>query len=272
VSLLHRELAPITSAAWRTIDDEARAVLKVCLAARKLVDVRGPLGLEAASVNLGRLEGIEAAPLHGVSAARRAVLPLVELRTEFELERAELDAIERGCADPELSPLHDAAKRIARAEDTAVFHGYGAGGIAGIDRRSPHEAIALSDDFELYPRAVASATRVLREAGVDGPYAIALGPRCYAGLMQATAHGGYPILEIVRRAVDGPLVWAPAVNGALVLSVRGGDFELSIGQDLSIGYRSHSERSVRLFLTESMTFRALAPEAAVALVYRDAGT
>jgi uncharacterized linocin/CFP29 family protein len=267
VSLLHRHLAPISDAAWKTLDDEARRVLKPHLAARKLVDFVGPLGLEAAAVNTGRTEAI-AAPLEGVGAVRRRALPLVELRTDFELARAELDALDRGAADPDLGALQDAAKRIARAEDTAVFHGFPAGGIEGIDRSAAHETVPLEDDLELYPRAVATATRLLRSAGVDGPYAIALGPRCYAGLVQATASGGYPILEIVRRAVDGPLVWAPAVNGAIVLSLRGGDFELTVGQDLSIGYAGHDERSVRLYLLESLTFRVLGPEAAVAMAYR----
>lgn len=268
MSLLHRHLAPVSSEAWKALDDEARQVLRPHLAARKLVDFVGPLGLEAAAVNTGRIEALSG-PLEGVGAARRQALPLVELRADFELARAELDAIDRGAADPDLGPLQDAAKRIARAEDTAVFHGYAAGGIQGIDRSSSHETIRLEDDFELYPRAVATATRLLRSAGVAGPYAIALGPRCYAGLVQATASGGYPILEIVRRAVDGPLIWAPAVNGAIVLSLRGGDFELTVGQDLSIGYASHDERSVRLYLMESMTFRVLTPEAAVAMAYRE---
>jgi uncharacterized linocin/CFP29 family protein len=31
--------------------------------------------------------------------------------------------------------------------------------------------------------------------------------------------GGYPVLNVVRKLVDGPLVWAPAVNGAVVLSL-----------------------------------------------------
>ncbi len=270
MSLLHRDLAPISPRGWQALDDEARRVLKTHLAARRLVDFEGPLGLEAASVNTGRVEALRTAPLEGVAATRREALALVELRAEFELSRAELDAIDRGAADPDLGALQEAAKRIARAEDTAVFHGYAAGGISGIDERSPHAAVALEDDFELYPRAVASATRLLRNAGVDGPYAIALGPRCYAGLIQATASGGYPILEIVRRAVDGPLVWAPAVNGALVMSTRGSDFELTVGQDLSIGYAGHSERSVRLFFIESLAFRVLTPEAAVAMVYRNA--
>jgi len=61
----------------------------------------------------------------------------------------------------------------------------------------------------------------------------------------------------------------PAVNGAVVLSLRKGDFELSIGTDLSIGYQSHTDKVVRLYLVETMAFRVLTPEAAVALAHKD---
>jgi uncharacterized linocin/CFP29 family protein len=58
------------------------------------------------------------------------------------------------------------------------------------------------------------------------------------------------------------------VDGAVVMSVRGGDFELTVGQDFSIGYLEHDATSVRLCLLESMTFRVLTPEAAVPLAYK----
>ena len=77
------------------------------------------------------------------------------------------------------------------------------------------------------------------------------------------------MLNVVRKLVDGPLVWAPAVNGAVVLSLRGGDFELTVGRDLSIGYQSHTDKTVRLYLVESMAFRVLVAEAAVALAHKE---
>lgn len=267
MSLLRRHLAPVSDAAWREIDAQARRVLELALAGRKLVDFHGPLGLDAAAVNLGRLEALRAAPAEGVKAARRSVQALVELRVPFELARAEIDAIDRGAADPDLDALDEAAQRIARAEDKAIFHGFDGGGIQGVAAASKHAALRISDRYEEYPRLVAQAARQLREAGVGGPYAIALGPRCYAGLMQATEHG-YPVLELVRRTID-QLVWAPNVDGAVVLSTRGGDFELTVGQDLSIGYDSHDADKVRLFLFETFTFRVLAGEAAVALRYAE---
>jgi uncharacterized linocin/CFP29 family protein len=264
---LHRELAPVSAGAWAEIDRQATNALKLNLAARRLVDFVGPLGWQAGAVNLGRVQTLPAGPAPGITAAARQVLPLVELQAAVDLARAELDAIDRGARDPDLGPLVQAASWFARAEDAAVFHGYRAGGIRGIAEASPHEPLAISQQYERYPGTVAEATRRLRDAGVEGPYAIALGPRCYEGLMQATERGGYPIIEIVHRLLDGPAVWAPGVNGAVVLSMRGGDFELTVGRDLSIGYRSHTESTVQLYLVESLAFRVLTPEAAVALVY-----
>jgi uncharacterized linocin/CFP29 family protein len=267
---LKRELAPISSAAWKEIDAEATRVLKLKLAGRKLVDFEGPLGPTAAAVNTGRRERLPGAPVADVEASRRQVLPLIELRSYFELSREDMDAVELGSKDPDLQPLIDAATRVAHAEDTAIFHGYPAGGIKGIDQATAHPILPIPDEYQAYPHSIAEATRLLRLAGVDGPYAIALGPRYYTGLTQAVGDGGYPVLNVVRRLVDGPLVWAPAVNGAVVLSVRGDDFELTVGSDLAIGYDSHTDRTVRLYFLETMAFRVLTPEAAVALAHKDA--
>ena len=266
---LKRELAPISNAAWNQIDAEATRVLKLKLAGRKLVDFDGPLGPTAGAVNTGRREPLGAAPADRVEATRRQTRPLIELRSYFELSREEMDAVERGAEDPELQPLIDAASRIAYAEDTAIFHGYAAGGIDGIDQASAHPILPIPDDYQQYPHSIAEATRMLRLAGVDGPYALAMGPRYYAGLTHAVGDGGYPVLNVVRKLVDGPLVWAPAVNGAIVVSLRGGDFELTIGTDMSIAYQNHTDEAVRLYLIETMAFRVLTPEAAVALTHAE---
>ena len=61
----------------------------------------------------------------------------------------------------------------------------------------------------------------------------------------------------------------PAIAGAFVLTTRGGDFDLHIGQDVSIGYLSHTDSIVRLYLQETLTFLLLTTEAAVALAPTD---
>lgn len=263
---LHRELAPISADAWREIDKEAARTLRLKLAGRKLVDFVGPLGPAVGAINTGRLQPLENGPVAGVHAWRREVIPLVQLHADFALSRNEIDAVERGAADPDLDAVKDAATRIAQAEDAAIFHGYPGGGIQGMTERTPHKAIAIPKSYDEYPKIVAEAIRILRTAGVEGPYALALGNRCFENLSQAT-DDGYPVLKIVKNLVEGPVVWAPAVNGAVVLSTRGGDFELTVGRDLSVGYRNHDANVVHLYLTETIGFRALTPEAAVPLVY-----
>ena len=262
---LLRALAPIPEAAWSLIEEEAKRTLRDILAARKLVDFTGPLGWEASAVNTGRVRRL-AEPTAGVEAKLRGVQPLVELRVPFELEREQLEAAGRGAKDPDLNPVRQAARTAGLAEDRAVFHGYAAAGIEGLMQAGKEVTLKLTDDYTAYPSVVADAVNRLRTNGVHGPYAIALGPRCYSGLTKTTV-GGYPVMEHVRRLLDGPIVWAAGVDGAAVLSQRGGDFELTVGQDFSIGYLEHSASSVRLYLQESFTFRVLAPEAAVPLSY-----
>ncbi len=266
---LRRALAPVTDTGWGRLDAEAARTLRHFLAARPVVGFSGPHGWEHAAEPLGRVVPAVPSPVDGVVADVRTAQPLVELRAPFELPLAELDAIDRGAPDPDLGPLQEAARLAALAEDRAVFHGYQAGGMAGVAPSSPHEPLSISDDYDEYPGVVARAVAVLRRAGVDGPYAIALGPRCYTGVIETTEHGGYPVLEHIKLIIGGPLVWAPAVDGAVVLSMRGGDYELVCGQDFSLGYRAHSTEAVELYLEESLTLVVHDDRAAVALRYPD---
>jgi uncharacterized linocin/CFP29 family protein len=264
VSHLLREQAPITEAGWALLDGEARERLEPALAARKLVDFSGPRGWEHSATNLGRTESVDDSP-DGVKAAQRRVLPLVEVRAPFTVARSELADADRGAEDVDLEELDRAAHRLAVAENAAVFNGWGAVGIRGIAEASPHDPIALGEDCERYPRHVAKAVDALRGVGIDGPYGLALGPEAHTNVLETSQHGGYPLLEHLREILDGPLLWAPGVDGAVVMCVGGGHFLFESGEDLSIGYLDHDTEVIRLYVEESFSFRIATPEAAVAL-------
>lgn len=259
---LHRELAPISNAAWSQIEDEATRTLKRYLAGRRVVDVPDAGGIAMPGVATGHLLTI-AAPAEGIVANQREVKPLVELRVPFELSRQAIDAVERGSNDSDWQPVKDAAKKLAFAEDRAIFNGYAEAGIQGIRKGSSNPIEKLPAEVRDYPDALAHALGQLRLVGVNGPYSVVLGAKEYTALAETTDHG-YPILEHVKRIVDN-LVWGPAIEGAFVLTTRGGDFELSIGQDASIGYLSHTDSVVKLYLQETFVFRVLTSEAAVAV-------
>lgn len=264
---LLRDKAPISSAAWSEIDEEATRTLKHFLAARKIIGFEGPKGWAHPAEPTGRTEA--AGNLQGGSVAvqRRQVQPMLELRTVFEVSRAELDAIDRGACDADLDSVIAAAKDAALAEDELVFHG--GAGCPGLTGASPHEPVEISSDYEKYPRFVARAMARLQDAGIGGPYAIALGPRCYTGVIEESEMGGYPVLDHLRLILGGPVVRAQAVNGAVVVSMRGGDFEIVAGQDLSIGYLDHDADRVRLYIEESLAVRICSPDAAIWLRYPD---
>jgi uncharacterized linocin/CFP29 family protein len=150
------------------------------------------------------------------------------------------------------------------AENIAVFHGW-PGAITGIDEASPHERTSLGDTADEYPRRVAGAVERLLCEGITGPYGLALGREQYRRVVETAEHGGYPLLDHLRKILEGPIVWAPGVRGAIVVSLRGGDFVFESGQDLSIGYDSHDADAVRLYLEESFAFHVATPEAAAVL-------
>ena len=261
---LHRDLAPISVAGWEAIDGEATSRLPTYLAARKLVDFTGPHGWSHSATNLGRISTI-AGPSAGVAAAQRRVLPLLELRSEFMVSRVQLDDVERGATDLDLPELDEAVRQIALGENVTVFHGHAAAGLRGITESTSHEPIPLDPDVERSPDTVARAVNVLRQAGIDGPYGLAICPDIYTEIVESSEYGGHLLLDHLREILGGPLVWAPGVEVGIVLSLRGGDFEFDSGQDLSIGYLDHDADAVRLYMEESFSFRTIEPDAAVTL-------
>src|ERR1700720_2622452 len=217
---LHRGLAPISDAAWAQIEEEASRTIKRHLAARRVVDVEGPKGADFPAVGTGHQRQIQT-PGDGIQAAQRGAKALVELRVPFELTRQAIDDVERGATDSDWSPVKEAARKIAFAEDRSVFDGYAAAGIQGIREGSSNPGVVLPSNVKGYPGAVAQAVSQLRLAGVNGPCALVLGADAYTAASGGSDEG-YPIFHHIERAVDGGIIWSPAIEGAFVLTTRSG--------------------------------------------------
>jgi uncharacterized linocin/CFP29 family protein len=260
---LHRELAPISEAAWADIEAEARRTFTRHVAGRRVVDLVGPVGETLSAVGTGHLRALSDAD--GVLVRSREVQPIVEIRVPFTVSRRAVDDVERGAKDADWDPVKEAAKRIAFVEDRTIFDGLTGAGIAGVRAATTNDALTLPQDVREYPNIVAQALSALRLAGVDGPYTLLLSADAYTAVEETTDHG-YPIREHLSRVIKGgDIVWAPAIDGAFLLSARGGDYELHLGQDLSIGYLSHDAESIELYFQESLTFQVHTGEAGIAL-------
>jgi uncharacterized linocin/CFP29 family protein len=262
---LHRELAPISDVAWASMEAEGRRTFCEDIAGRRVVDVTGPAGLELAAVGTGHVSDLPSSGT-AVRVRRRDAVPIVELRVTFAISRQAVDDVTRGAKNVDWQPVKDAARELAFAEDRIIVDGLAAAGIDGMRSNLIYPPLPLPKEVCHYPATVANALSTLRLGGVAGPYRLLLSAEVHTILMETADHG-YPIRDHIERVLgdDGEIVWAPAIDGALVVSTRGGDFELHLGQDTSIGYLGHDSDTIKLYIEESMTFQVHAAEAAVAL-------
>ncbi len=259
---LLREKAPISDAGWVEIEQEATRTLRHYLAARKIIDYSCDDDWTRSAMPLGRVNSVSSS-IPAVELNSRVVLPLTEVRVQFQISRKELEALDRGATDFDTSPVVDAARAAALAEDQTVFGGNSELGISGIAGASSNPTVTFDASFNDFPDAVARALDGLSREGIEGPYGIAMGPEVWTGVMESSESGGYPLIKHLRLLVDGPVVWAPAIDGAVLVSQRGGDFEISGGQDWSIGYLNHDHENITLYLESSFTAVVNTPEASI---------
>ncbi len=266
MDLLRRELAPISPLGWNEIDAMARETLVANLSGRKFIDIDGPHGLGHACVTLGRLDVPSAQDSDTVRYGVHQVQPLVEARANFTLKTWELDNAERGAKDIQLDALVGACRDIALFEEKAIYEGFAPGSIAGLMTSVRGNELGLSLDMDAIVDAVSEGqTRLLKE-GVEGDANFVVSPKIWKFLARSTPGG--TLRAIVENQIGGKVIYSELVRDALLVASRGGDLELTVGQDLAIGYHSHTATEINLFVTESFTFRVVAPEALVGFVLK----
>ncbi|ADQ14237.1 family 1 encapsulin nanocompartment shell protein [Halanaerobium hydrogeniformans] len=265
MDILKRSKAPFADEAWYFLDEEATDVLNQKLKARSEVDFIGPKGLELSSINTGRFTDAGIQDVEGVSYATRDVLPLVELKIPFTMELSEIEALARGAEDVDTDALMEAASKIAQAENKAIFYGLEEVNIKGIIESSDYEEVSVSGGEKELISGLLKALSLFEENSVGGHKRLLLGPELYS-LLYELDDKGYPLKRKVQEMASAGVVYVPDLaNRGLLISERGGDFELTVGQDISLGFEERKGDKVELFFLETFTFRVNGPEAAVVL-------
>ncbi len=259
MDILRQTLAPISDMAWEELNQQARRALKNFLSARSFVEVEGPYGWAHGAIPTGRLAIAEELVVEGVRYGHRVSQPLVEARAGFTLNRWELDNISRGLETPDLSTMEEAARAIATFEERAIYCGLAEGEIPGLQASSEHKAMVFGDSPEEVLAAVTRGIALFHERGVGGPYSLIVGPERWRAL--AVYVSGYPVNRHLERIIGGSIILSPCVEQCVLVSERGGDFRLTLGQDVSIGYEGHRNDEIDLYFTESFAFQVFDPAA-----------
>ncbi len=261
MSILRKSLAPLTDQAWKEITDRTKELFGNYLTARKFVDINGPNGFEMGGLSTGRLDMPNNQPEKGVNYGVREFLPLIEIRKPFELDLWELDNIERGAKDIDLGPLEEAAREVAVFEEKAIYEGFKPAKIVGLEAAASVNSVALPTDANAFLKEIGNQIFELDRKSVQGPYTLVISEKEWLELIKLSE--GYPIQKQLKALLGGKVLINHYNKNSFLLSERGGDYELVVGQDYSVGYDSHTSSKVKLFITGSFTFRVLSPEAIV---------
>lgn len=251
--MLYKDIAPISNYAWEEIDDRAKEVLKLYLSARKFVNVTGPMGLDYNAISEGRLADIQED--NGVRFGSYKVVPLTESRIEFEMNRWELDNVNRGAKDVDFGPLEDAMEKLALFEEKSIFTKIDQAIEEGLNEGTSHRPLPFGSDLKEVMASITEGVMKLRESYVEGSYTLVVSPEAYKIIL--AGESTYPVTQQIEALIEGKILLSHAAEGAYLVPYNHEDLELTIGRDFSIGYQSHTNETVKLFAKESFAFRVL---------------
>lgn len=262
---LRRGAAPLSDDVWKALDANVAEAARHVLSARRVATFDGPRGWEHVGVRLGTMR-----PCRSEEGKASVCIPdlvlLAEIRVDFSLPWAAIEAFERGAPALDTRPGEEAAREVALTEDLMAFYGEPTSDGFLASKESPRVQVGdWAKPGQLLADLV-NAVEVLDTNGVPGPYEAVLAPQAYYAYQRAVAEGGYPAsrqLRTVLQAVHRSLVLREV--GA-VFSMRGGDFILTVGGDLSVGYRQHDRDAVHLMCVETIAAQTESPEAVCLLV------
>ena len=270
MNIFKKTIAPVTDKAWEVITDRTKQILKTYQTARRFVNINGPNGLEQGGISTGRLIIPENQSDNGVSYGIRELLPLVEVRKPFELDLWELDNIERGAKDINLLPLERAVKEVALFEENAIYEGFEPANIKGLEESSTIKPVSIPKNINSFLKEIGNQVIHLGKNSVEGPYSIVINAIEWLELIKLSE--GYPVQIQLKEILGGKVIINHTNKNSFLVSERGGDYELILGQDITLGFESYESGNVRLYLTSSFTFRVLNPDAVVVLNSKTQGS
>lgn len=265
MDFLKRDFAPLTEKIWEELDERAREVFIRNLRLRKIIEVDGPYGWDFSSYALGTLNIIDN-PKSALGWGIRESLPLIEVRYPFELDIWELDNIERGYQTPDLTSLEEAARNLSEFENKIILKGEDKAKITGLFTIAKQNFVkSCSEKVNDFVKSVFDAKQKFRKDGIEGPFVLVINKEIWERLF--AQQNAYPLTLLLKEIMNLEIETIDNLENSFIISTRGDDFKLILGQDLSLGYELRIENKIRLFFTETFTFHIKTPEAIVGLEF-----
>jgi uncharacterized linocin/CFP29 family protein len=257
---LRRSRAPLPEEAWKQLDEAVAAAARHLMAARRIATFDGPKGWDHVASRQGTVRACPTTEGRA-SLCLPDVALLAEIRVDFSLSWDALEAFQRGAPALDTAAAEAAGREAALAEDRLAFYGEPTGTGFLQSPESPRVDVADWAKGGALVADLLRAVETLDGTGIPGPYEVVLPPAGYYAYFRAVGDGGYPSARQLRPVLAGVHRSSVLRGAGAVFSTRGGDFILTVGGDLSVGYRHHDRDGVHLVGVETVTAQALAPQA-----------
>jgi uncharacterized linocin/CFP29 family protein len=259
MDILRRDNAHLSDRAWKELDEAVAVTARHIMAARRVATFDGPRGWDYIATPLGTMRACEVREGSAAVCVPDIAL-LAEIKADFSLPWAAVEAFERGGPALDTSTAEVAAREVALAEERLLYSGSPVGTGFLADPESPRFQLG---DWADASRVIADLTRAVEKLDrlmVPGPYEAILSPDRYYAL-QAASDQGYPVSRHTRNVLAHVHRSPVLSDGGALFSTRGGDFIITVGGDLSVGYRSQDRDALHLFCVETVAPQTLSPEA-----------
>lgn len=257
---LRRSYAPLSEHVWKALDDAVVQTARHIMTARRVATFDGPHGFDHLGARVGTMRPCAMPETKAVVCVPDVVI-LGEIRADFSLPWTAIEVFDRGAPALDTSAAEAAAREVAIAEDALLYYGEptGAGFLAS--RRTPRVQVGNWDEPGRLLSDILHAVETLDTAGIPGPYEAVLRPESYYAYLRAAADGGYPAARQLERVLRGVFRSMVLREPGAVFATRGGDFVVTVGGDLSVGYRQHDREGINLTCIETVAAQTLTPEA-----------
>ncbi|MHC1602350.1 MAG: family 1 encapsulin nanocompartment shell protein [Methermicoccaceae archaeon] len=244
-------MGALTPEQYRQVKQEVVIAARRANVARKLMAVRGPLGLGVQQYSYDTLTELSEAIISHIFETRDVDAPnltrtnvnIPVLQKTFELQRRDVESSRRFGTPLNTAAASSAAYRVAYAENELAILGWAKDGstydINGLYNAAGND-YSTTKDFGTAGNAidaVAGAMGLLLDDNIAPPYNLVLNPTQYAELTASVLSNGDREITHVKEIIGGDIFVTPYITdgtGMLLAQPEARFFELVVAQDLTV--------------------------------------
>jgi uncharacterized linocin/CFP29 family protein len=202
----------------------------------------------------------------------RSQRPLTLVSKDFSLHWRDIEAARQLGLPLDMGAAAAASTLCAAREDELILHGDKALGLDGLSTVAGRRMVTRRD-WGVSGHAfldIVEAIDHMAAAGYYPPYALICSPNLYACMLRVSGSSGVLELTQIREMCSGGVFQSVQSKSALLVAVGAQNFDLVIGQDVTVAYVRSDNMDYVFRVLHTMALRVKQPGAICSLLPRTA--